>query len=383
MMASPSTFFFDLSPEEQHALVSAPLIEQEKKREQEENSPSPDAEIVPGDEAPETEYAKGNAQLDILLGPFVCELMHRNDINELYVNDDGYVWYESWKEGKVKSKAFLSPGRIRSIIEFIAGRQGKIVNEDIPSLSAEISGYGSRFQGELPPIVRHPQFNIRKKALQIFTLEDYVRQGVLSSYHLAYLHKAIAQRKNILIVGGTGTGKTTFLNALLDSIAKISPFHRIISIEDLPELQCSAEDYSPMFTKQEIGKDGIKYDMTKLVEDCMRRSPDRIILGEVRNGAAYSMLKAWNTGHPGGCCTVHANSSVQGLTRIKSLAEENEDAAGGINNLIGEAIDVVVCINHTDLGNGKRGRIINDMIAVDSFDEFQHKFIYTVIPRNG
>ena len=138
-----------------------------------------------------------------------------------------------------------------------------------------------------------------------------------------------------------------------------------------------------MFTKQDTGKDGIRYNMTRLVEDCMRRSPDRIVLGEVRNGAAFSMLKAWNTGHPGGCCTVHANSALQGLTRIKSLAEENKDAAGGINNLIGEAIDVVVCISHTDLGNGRRGRIINDVIAVDSYDEARHRFIYSVIPRDG
>lgn len=138
-----------------------------------------------------------------------------------------------------------------------------------------------------------------------------------------------------------------------------------------------------MFTKQDTGKDGIRYNMTRLVEDCMRRSPDRIVLGEVRNGAAFSMLKAWNTGHPGGCCTVHANSALQGLTRIKSLAEENKDAAGGINNLIGEAIDVVVCISHTDLGNGRRGRIINDVIAVDSYDEARHQFIYSVIPRDG
>ena len=138
-----------------------------------------------------------------------------------------------------------------------------------------------------------------------------------------------------------------------------------------------------MFTKQDTGKDGIRYNMTKLVEDCMRRSPDRIVLGEVRNGAAFSMLKAWNTGHPGGCCTVHANSALQGLTRIKSLAEENKDAAGGINNLIGEAIDVVVCISHTDLGNGRRGRIIQEVIAVDSYDEVRHQFIYSVIPRDG
>ena len=97
------------------------------------------------------------------------------------------------------------------------------------------------------------------------------------------MKKAIADRKNILVVGGTGTGKTTFLNAVLDSIAKISPYHRIISLEDLPELQCPSDDYSPMFTKQDTGSGGIKYNMTRLLADCMRRSPDRIVVGEVRH----------------------------------------------------------------------------------------------------
>ena len=377
-MTGQSSFFFDLPADRQDDLIQA------KKNTL--SSPAFSLEETESEEdlgSPPSDYVRGNQQMDLLFGPFVTGLMNREDINEIYVNDDGFIWYDSYKEGKVKTKEYLSPKRIRSIIEFIAGRQGKIVNDDIPSLSAEIAGYGSRFQGELPPIVRHPQFNIRKKALQIFTLDDYVHQGVLSPYHKAYLCEAIKERKNILIVGGTGTGKTTFLNALLDSIAKITPYHRIISIEDLPELQCSAEDYSPMFTKQDTGKDVIRYNMTKLVEDCMRRSPDRIVLGEVRNGAAFSMLKAWNTGHPGGCCTVHANSAIQGLTRIKSLAEENKDAAGGINNLIGEAIDVVVCISHTDPGNGRRGRIIQEVIAVDSYDEARHRFIYSVIPRDG
>ena len=169
---------------------------------------------------------------------------------------------------------------MQAVIELAAGQDGKIVNEDIPSLSTEIRGYGCRFQGEIPPIVRNPQFNIRKKATRIFTLDDYVNNGTLSAKYADYLKKAIADRKNILVVGGTGTGKTTFLNAVLDSIAKISPYHRIISLEDLPELQCPADDYSPMFTKQDTGSGGIKYNMTRLLADCMRRSPDRIVVAK-------------------------------------------------------------------------------------------------------
>lgn len=316
-----------------------------------------------------------NRNLDVLLGTEVVELLHRPDITEIYVNDDGYIWYTSHEEGKVKSNIFLPPENVQAVIELAAGQDGKIVNEDIPSLSTEIRGYGCRFQGEIPPIVRNPQFNIRKKATRIFTLDDYVNNGTLSAKYADYLKKAIADRKNILVVGGTGTGKTTFLNAVLDSIAKISPYHRIISLEDLPELQCPADDYSPMFTKQDTGSGGIKYNMTRLLADCMRRSPDRIVVGEVRDGAAYTMLKAWNTGHEGGACTVHANSAEQGLTRIKSLAQEDPDAAGDIKELIGEAIDIVVSIVHVDLGGGRKGRRINDVIDVNGYDGIKDKYI--------
>ncbi|PWM76989.1 MAG: conjugal transfer protein TrbB [Phascolarctobacterium sp.] len=317
-----------------------------------------------------------NRNLDVLLGTEVVALLHRPDITEIYVNDDGYIRYTSHEEGKVKSEIYLPPENVQAVIELAAGQDGKIVNEDIPSLSTEIRGYGCRFQGELPPIVRNPQFNIRKKAAKIFTLDEYVENGTLSAKYADYLKDAIARRKNILVVGGTGTGKTTFLNAILDSIAKISPYHRIISLEDLPELQCPAEDYSPMFTKQDTGSaSGIRYNMTRLLADCMRRSPDRIVVGEVRDGAAYTMLKAWNTGHEGGACTVHANSAEQGLTRIKSLAQEDPDAAGDIKELIGDAIDIVVSIVHVDLGGGRKGRRINDVIEVNSYDGLNDKYI--------
>ena len=165
-------------------------------------------------------------------------------------------------------------------------------------------------------------------------------------------------------------------------MARLSPFHRIISLEDLPELQCPASDYSPMFTKQEINSDkSIKYNMTRLLRECMRRSPDRIVIGEVRDGCAYTMLKAWNTGHPGGACTVHANSAMSGISRIKSLAQEDPDSSGDIKELIGDAIDVIISIVHTDLGNGKRGRIVNEIIEVESFSEEKNTYITKVIPR--
>lgn len=109
-----------------------------------------------------------NKTLDIMLGTQIVDLMHRNDVTEIYVNDDGHVRYMSHNEGKVKTNFVLKPEKILAIIELIAGQVGKVVNEEIPSISAEISGYGARFQGEISPIVRNPQFNIRKKAIKIF-----------------------------------------------------------------------------------------------------------------------------------------------------------------------------------------------------------------------
>ncbi|MFC2525280.1 ATPase, T2SS/T4P/T4SS family [Selenomonas noxia] len=315
-----------------------------------------------------------NPNFDVVLGADAVTLMNRDDITEIYVNDDGKIWYNSHEEGKVKTAIYLTPGKARAIIELAAGQAGKIVNEDVPSISVEIQGYGARFQGEIPPIVRNPQFNIRKKAVKVYSLQEYVDTGFMAERYKDFLEDSIRARKNILVVGGTGTGKTTFLNAILSSIAEISPYHRLISLEDIPELQCPADDYSPMFTKQDTGDSKIRYNMTRLLADCMRRSPDRIVVGEVRDGAAYTMLKAWNTGHPGGACTVHADDAEKGLTRIKSLAQEDRDAAGDVKELIGEAIDVVVSIQHVELPDGRKSRIISDIIEVDSYDSAKQQY---------
>lgn len=336
----------------------------------------------------------GNLNLDVVGGPDFAALLKRKDITEIYVNDDGYLWYQAIS-GKTRTRFYMPPETVKAVIEYVTGEAGKVVNSEIPSISTEIRGYGYRFQGELPPIVRNPQFNIRKKATKIFTFDEYVKSGMLTEGYRKYLENAIKLRKNILVIGGTGTGKTTFLNAVLDAIAKISPNHRIITLEDLPELQCSAMDYSPMFTMQETnGEKRIVYDMTMLLMDCMRRSPDRIVVGEVRNGAAFTMIKAWNTGHPGGACTVHADTAESGMLRIEALCLESDEAPKNIavlRTLIGQALDVVVSIGHkfiktvdeTGRPTEIKTREVQEMIEVHGYEGKDDKYIIKTIHPDG
>ena len=179
-----------------------------------------------------TQTTSRNEVLDVVLGTELVTLFNRGDITEIYVNSDGYIRYLSGTEGKVITNISLTDKQRAAIIELIAGQADKIVNEDIPSISTEIRGYGYRFQGELPPIVKTPEFNIRKRATIVFTLDDYVANGTITENYKDYIENAVILRKNILIVGGTATGKTTFLNAILEAMARLSPFHRIIALED-------------------------------------------------------------------------------------------------------------------------------------------------------
>ena len=146
-------------------------------------------------------------------------------------------------------------------------------------------------------------------------------------------------------------------------------------LQDVKELQCDAINTLYMYTKQDDGRAAVRYDMTKLLAIAMRCNPDRIVVGEVRNGAAFTMLKSWNTGHPGGACTVHADDAERGLTRIKSLAQEDPDAAGDLKDLIGEAVNVVIVIRHVELPDGRRSRQISEIIEVNGYDTVTDKYL--------
>jgi type IV secretion system protein VirB11 len=175
---------------------------------------------------------------------------------------------------------------------------------------------GQRFQGQLPPITAAPVFCIRKRAEMVFTLDDYMRQGIMTASQADCLRHAIEQRHNILIAGGTGSGKTTLANALLAEPAFAQD--RLVLIEDTRELQCSSPDRVELLTKPTDPP----VTMEELVRCALRLRPDRIVVGEVRGGEALALLKAWNTGHPGGLATLHANSAEDALARLEDLIGE-------------------------------------------------------------
>lgn len=201
------------------------------------------------------------------------------------------------------------------MIFIVASSIGATCNKDSPLLSAELPSSGSRFQGVLPPIAQAPSFSIRKKALKVFTIDDYVTQNILTVDHAQKIRQAVLERKNILIVGGTGSGKTTLANAILDLIAHTGD--RIVILEDTQELQCSALDSVSLRTK-----DG-QTSMRDLLKATLRLRPDRIVVGEVRGAEALDLIKSWNTGHPGGCATIHADSAPKALTRLEHLVLES------------------------------------------------------------
>jgi type IV secretion system protein VirB11 len=280
--------------------------------------------------------------LDMLITAFgkdITKLMTNDDIIEIMLNPDRKLWAESLTKGKFFTGISLDAYQAANIVKLVAAYRHEVADENNPEVSCELPESGARFQGWLPPIVSAPNFTIRKKAIQIFSLDDYVKSGGLTREQADMLRKAVKTHKNILISGGTGSGKTTFANALLRELT--DSLDRIIILEDLPELQISVDDYVKLRTCAAKS-------MRDLVKGVMRMRPDRIIIGEVRDGSALELLKAWNTGHPGGICTIHANSPQATISRLEDLVQEAVSVVP--TRLIQEAIDIIVFMQRDEQG---------------------------------
>lgn len=278
---------------------------------------------------------------------------------EFSVNNDGTVWLEKLGE-PMKQIGTMPSNTVMSIINLVADSFSTIVSSQTPIIEGEFPLDESRFEGVAPPISDRGMFSIRKRASQLITLEEYVEQGILQENHLEFINNAIKQKLNIVIAGGTGSGKTTFVNGLIHQIGKLSPEDRIGIIESTRELQCASLNKFFLRSTAYVSE-------TVLVKAMLRLRPDRIIFGEVRGNETQDLLMAWNTGHPGGICTIHADSAAKTLTRFEELT-------GNKSNIIGDTLDIVVYLKKI------RGhRKVTQILRCHQYDKKNQEYILETI----
>ncbi|CAH1648085.1 P-type conjugative transfer ATPase TrbB [Chelatococcus asaccharovorans] len=292
-------------------------------------------------------------KLQEALGDQICVALDDASVVEIMLNPDGQLFIERLGQG-IAAVGEMSSAAAEIVIGSVAHALHSQADDEQPIISGELPIGGHRFEGLLPPVVSRPTFTIRRRASRLIPLDDYVSSKVMTAAQADVIRTAVESRLNIVISGGTGSGKTTLANAVISQIVETAPEDRIVVLEDTAEIRCVAENAVALHTSDTI-------DMARLLKSTMRLRPDRIIVGEVRDGAALTLLKAWNTGHPGGVTTIHSNSAMSALRRLEQLTAEVSQQP--MREVIGEAVDLIVSIERTG-----RGRRVRDVIHVESFD---------------
>src|SRR5437868_570690 len=302
--------------------------------------------------------SRGARMLRTAFGPAIAGFLEDPDIIEVMLNPDGRLWIDRLLSGLADTGERLSAPDGERIVRLVAHHVGAEVHAGAPRVSAELPETGERFEGLLPPVVAAPAFAIRKPAVAVFTLDDYVTAGIMTRDQADALRASVGTRKNILVAGGTSSGKTTLTNALLAEVAKGAD--RVVLIEDTRELQCKAPNLVALRTR-----DGV-VSLSDLVRSSLRLRPDRIPIGEVRGGEALDLLKAWGTGHPGGVGTIHAGTALGALRRLEQLLQEAVVTVP--RALIAETIDLLVVLT----GRGAQRRVTGlwRVAALDEADDF-------------
>lgn len=288
------------------------------------------------------------------LGDVFLEAFNDPKTVEIMLNADSRLWQERLGEG-MRCIGTMRPSQSEAVIKTTAGYYGKEITRSNPVLESEFPLDGSRFAAQLPPIVSAPTFALRKKAISIFSLSDYVATEVMTERQRQIIVDAIRAHRNILVIGGTGSGKTTLVNAIIREMVDSDSKERVFIIEDTGEIQCAAENFVQYRTSYEVN-------MTQLLRTTLRMRPDRILVGEVRGPEALDLLMAWNTGHEGGAATIHANDARAGLARLSLLISMHRDAPKSTEALIGEAVHLLVHIVRTP-----GGRRVQEIAHVDGY----------------
>lgn len=301
---------------------------------------------------PATALLRSAAMLRTALGTRIVSALDDADVAEVMLNPDGRLWIDRLSGGRQEIGS-LTASEAERVVRLVAAHVGRAANAASPLLSAELPETGERFEGVLPPASPAPAFAIRKRAVHRLTLDRYVDDRVITLDQRDVLRQAVRERRNVLIAGGTSSGKTTLANALLAEVADTGD--RVLVLEDTVELQCTARDQVCLRAVSSV------VTMKDLVRSTLRLRPDRIVVGEVRGAEALDLVKAWGTGHPGGIATIHAGSCRGALLRLEQLILEVALAAP--RPLIAEAVNLVVFL----AGRGCERRV-KEMAWVTGYD---------------
>ena len=297
------------------------------------------------------------------LGDPILSALADEDVEEIYVNPDMVVRCVSHSRGRIQLPLRVETSDVEQFLRGVASQSGTDIGPDKPSLAAALpQSFGKcRIQGFLPPISDGPALIIRKPPRRLIPLAEYVEQGILSAVAEGIIQQIVAERLNVIVAGPTASGKTTLCNAILAEISRQFPHERLVVLEDTPELRITGRDHLRLQTAHHVS-------MRDLVKYSLRCTPNRIIIGEVRDGAARDLLDAWVTGHPGGCGTVHGEDSLMALDRLARLAGEG---AGGVDqrHMVAQSVDCVIYI----AGHG-RHRKVRDIARLEGMDA-QGRFI--------
>ncbi|MBR4607722.1 MAG: P-type conjugative transfer ATPase TrbB [Lachnospiraceae bacterium] len=308
-------------------------------------------------------------------GPDLLDALSAKGTIEIMLNPDGRLWIEKLGEDikpLCDSKGHemtMRRDQAEGMINVIASSLGTICNAQHPIMDkAEFPFDGSRFSCALPPVVKAPAFCIRKRPDRVYTLEEYVESGIMTKKQHDVICQSVADHKNMVIIGGTSSGKTTLTNAIINEVVRQYPLERIFVFEDTSEIQCDHPNALFYRTAENV-------DMSYLLRLALRMRPDRICVGEVRDYAALDLMDAWNTGHDGGVCTIHANDARRGLTRIEGLISRHQHKPACIQDVVGESVHNVIFIRKTE----DKGRRVEMIIEVNGYDHSKNDYNFRQI----